>query len=402
MGIAAPSPVSSPVSPPTPPSSGYCNYNGCNGVPMGGDWCNVNRERCEGNCAGTWCTNPTPPTAPPPTPTPPTPTPPVPTPPTPPTGGMSATTTRYWDCSGGSCGCAYLSGGDLAIPSHCHSNAMFEAPTNNPYGAKFYGTAAVSNVLFQDTNGNGWLGEGCGKCYKVTGTSNTPGYGGTETTLVLKAANYCPPENPACSGNKAHFDIAAPGFDVTKNSFAHVCPEREPEEAEGFAACGSWMIDVQDPNVNCDCSKFDSPILRAGCENFFSLQWNNAQVVYEEVSCPFELDRLNCWEENGGGYPFGIPQFCASNIDDPSTSSPTSEPTAEPSGSPINSPTTCTDNPQDLFFFKMKKGQPLYKTCEWLSKKKAGKIGKICRKKTDSFGGIGPAKDVCKELCDTC
>merc|ERR1712156_956472 len=98
--IAAPSPVSSPVSPPTPPSSGYCNYNGCNGVPMGGDWCNVNRERCEGNCAGTWCTNPTPPIAPPPTPTPPTPTPPVPTPPTPPTGGMSATTTRYWDCSG--------------------------------------------------------------------------------------------------------------------------------------------------------------------------------------------------------------------------------------------------------------------------------------------------------------
>ena len=85
---------------------------------------------------------------------------------------------------------------------------MFEAPTNNPHGAKFYGTAAVSNVLFQDTNGNGWLGEGCGKCYKLTGTSNTPGYSGVETTLVLKAANYCPPENPLCNGNNAHFDIA--------------------------------------------------------------------------------------------------------------------------------------------------------------------------------------------------
>ena len=56
---------------------------------MGGDWCNVNQERCEGNCAGTWCTNC--PTPPPPTPTPPTPTPPT---PTPPTGGMTATTTR--------------------------------------------------------------------------------------------------------------------------------------------------------------------------------------------------------------------------------------------------------------------------------------------------------------------
>lgn len=85
---------------------------------------------------------------------------------------------------------------------------MFEAPANNPYDAKFYGTAAVSNVLFQDTNGNGWLGEGCGKCYKVTGMSNIAGYSGVKTTLVLKAANYCPPENPMCSGDKAHFDIA--------------------------------------------------------------------------------------------------------------------------------------------------------------------------------------------------
>ena len=208
--VAAPSsPVASPVSSPTPPSSGYCNYRGCDGEPMGGPWCNETQERCEGNCAGTWCTSngptPTPPTPTPPTPTPPTPTPPT---PTPPTGGMTATTTRYWDCSGGSCGCAYLPTGDPAQPSHCHSNAMFEAPTNNPHGAKFYGTAAVSNVLFQDTNGNGWLGEGCGKCYKLTGTSNTPGYSGVETTLVLKAANYCPPENPLCSGNNAHFDIS--------------------------------------------------------------------------------------------------------------------------------------------------------------------------------------------------
>ena len=267
------------------------------------------------------------------------------------------------------------------------------------------------------------------------------------------------------------------------------------------------MIDDQDPDANCDCSKFNSPILRAGCENFYSLQWNNAEVVYEEVSCPFELDRLNCWEENGGGYPFDIPQFCASNIDDPSTSSPTSEPTAEstaeptspsacvddptdkfffrmkdlsdgsqqplykdceflstkteqriaticseytdsyggfgparevcrslcdtcnltaeptssptdnptsltseptaeptpePSDSPIDSPTTCTDNPQDPFFFKMKDGAPIFKTCDWLSKKNASKIDSICTKKTDSFGGIGPAKEVCKVLCDTC
>ncbi len=86
---------------------------------------------------------------------------------------------------------------------------MFEAPTGNQHGAKFYGTAAVSSVLFDDSDGDSWLGGGCGKCWKVTGTSNTPGFeGALTTTLVLKGANYCPPGNPACSNNKVHFDIA--------------------------------------------------------------------------------------------------------------------------------------------------------------------------------------------------
>merc|ERR1711862_390719 len=30
------------------------------------------------------------------------------------------------------------------------------------------------------------------------------------------------------------------------------------------------------------------------------------------------------------------------------------------------------------------------------------KIGKICKKNTDSHGDIGPARDICKVLCDTC
>ena len=68
--VAAPSPVASPVTTPTTPGSGYCNYRGCDGEPMGGPWCNETQERCEGNCSGTWCTNgppPTPPTTPNPT-----------------------------------------------------------------------------------------------------------------------------------------------------------------------------------------------------------------------------------------------------------------------------------------------------------------------------------------------
>lgn len=53
----------------------------------------------------------------------------------------SASTTRYWDCSGGSCGCGF---GQPGQEVHCHSNAMFKAPAGNQWGAKFYGSAALS------------------------------------------------------------------------------------------------------------------------------------------------------------------------------------------------------------------------------------------------------------------
>jgi len=323
--FSAPQPA--PVSQPTPSSSpGYCNWGTtgtsansvCDGNVEGGPWCNESESRCN-QCGGNWCTNGSEPT----------PTPPAPTP-TPP--GM-ATTTRYWDCSGGACGCAYLSTGQ---PTHCHSNAMFAAPTSNPYGASYYGTAAVSPILFSPSDMNkSWLGEGCGKCWKVTGTANLSGFDTTTTTtLVLKGANVCPADNAACSGGKAHFDIAAPGFDVTAYSLANTCETREAAEKDGFAACGDWMISQQDPTKNCDCSKFTDPVLRNGCENFLALNWDNAQVAYEEVTCPSELDRLNCWEENNNNYPFGIPDFCAANVDGTAptmTSSPTRSPTSKPS-----------------------------------------------------------------------
>ena len=76
------------------------------------------------------------------------------------------------------------------------------------------------------------MAEGCGKCWKVTGTSNAPGYAGVETTMVLKGTNFCPDGNPLC-GAGPHFDIAAPGFDVLAYSFAHECPTREPQDAAG-------------------------------------------------------------------------------------------------------------------------------------------------------------------------
>jgi len=245
-----------------------------------------------------------------------TPTAPTVSPPTAPTtlgASGTATTTRYWDCSGGACGCAYLPFGPGTDnePAHCHSNAMFAAPSGNSYGASYYGTAAVSPALFG--YGSTWLGEGCGKCWKLTGTSNIDGWPTFSSTIVLKGANLCPSDNPSCAGNNVHFDIAAPGFDVAQYSFAHTCPQREAAEDAGFSACESWMINSQNPDENCDCDAFDSDTLRDGCNNFKSLYWNNPTVSYEEVNCPDELNRLNCWEENGNAYPFDIPEYCAAN-----------------------------------------------------------------------------------------
>lgn len=284
--------------------SNYCNWNSCNGEVQGGDWCNGSQSNCKAGCGGQWCTNDG---GGGPSPSPP--------------GSSRATTTRYWDCSGGACGCAYVPTGlSQDEPVHCHSNAMFAAPAGNPYGAKFYGAAAISSAL----GGGNWMAEGCGKCWKVTATSNAPGHEGTEETLVLKGTNFCPPENPLCATGP-HFDIAAPGFDVESISLSNTCSERIPEEAAGFAACGNWLIGNSNPDTNCDCSLFKNEVLRKGCDNFYSLKWDNPEVAYEEVACPRELSDLHC------SYPYAqeetMPETCAKQPGSPPSPSPPSPPT---------------------------------------------------------------------------
>eukprot|EP00592_Proboscia_alata_P028205 CAMPEP_0194444154 /NCGR_PEP_ID=MMETSP0176-20130528/127106_1 /TAXON_ID=216777 /ORGANISM="Proboscia alata, Strain PI-D3" /LENGTH=1107 /DNA_ID=CAMNT_0039270487 /DNA_START=26 /DNA_END=3349 /DNA_ORIENTATION=+ len=349
-------PPTNPPVPTTPVTPGtqspvdvvdFCNWghNGdaasstCEDGMMGDEWCNENQPNCE-DCGGRWCIATNAPVVSPSTPQ--QPVAPTPTPP----GSQIATTTRYWDCSGGSCGCAYLPshlGGDNEKPAHCYSNALFAAPEGNSFGAKYYGAAAVSNEL----GGADWMGDACGKCWKVTGTSNIPGYQGIETTLVLKGTNYCPTNAQHCELGKAHFDIAAPGFDWVGASLSNSCKEREPDQVGGFEACGTWMINSQNPNQNCDCESFTDPVLRAGCENFRSLYWDNPSVYYEEVTCPDEM-ATPCWEENGDSYPeFGeIPDTCMSPTGDKPTgptdapiSSPTGTPVANPTSAPVPSPT---------------------------------------------------------------
>lgn len=216
----------------------------------------------------------------------------------------AASTTRYWDCSGGACGCAFGSSGN---PVHCSANAMFKAPAANAYGAHFYGTAAISQAL----GGGMWLAPGCGKCWKVVGRANISGFS-HETTLVLKGANYCPPSNWQCGSGRAHFDIAAPGFDWAGASLHNRCQSNQSEKAlKHPQTCGTWMIDSQNPDKNCDCNALVDPVLRAGCANFKGLSWDNPEVTYQEVKCPVELGRMPCGKKPFTGYPRTPPKFCA-------------------------------------------------------------------------------------------
>lgn len=351
--------------PPSPPSSSNSFYCGtswmnakessCKPLSEGGGLkdtatpcANGNSTACapSGYCyADINCSTVTSPPVTPPTNPPPTPTNPPQTVITPPPGTLVASTTRYWDCSGGGCGCAYLPGGPGtdANPAHCHSNALFSAPTGNEYGATYYGAAAISRFLWDgNTNSGDWRGEGCGKCWKVTGSGLTA----TTTTIVLKGTNICP--TGICNENgKAHFDIAAPGFDVAEFSWSNTCEDLEPDELEGFTSCSRWRIDSQDPSVACDCSKFISPVLRAGCENFLAMQWDNPSVVYEEVSCPEEIANLPCWEENGNGYPQGgIPETCMDPNGDPNTILPfPGSPPITPPPTSVQPPTSTVSSP---------------------------------------------------------
>ena len=202
------------------------------------------------------------------------------------------------------CGCGF----DPNNPKHCPSNALLKAPSRNPYGAKFYGTAAISVGI--DPAIQIFAGSACNKCYQVTGRGNIKGTRnfGQLTTLVLRAANFCPGNsNTACNNGKRHFDIAAPGFDFTKSSAADLkCADLySGREAQAFGACEHW------PKSSCNCNQFTDPILKEGCENFKSLNWNNPDVEYEEVKCPREL-AVDCWYQNNDEvWPPFMNGYCA-------------------------------------------------------------------------------------------
>ena len=172
-----------------------------------------------------------------------------------------ATTSRYWNCYGGACGCGF---GSDNKSTKCHSNALFAATPGNTYGALFYGTAAISPNLgggeWPDTKEMPYMG--CGKCFKLTGTSNVDPEVKNDTVIVVKATDYCDPTaNPLCANSEGipsnHFEIAAPGFNNPgEESLKANCDRVGEEPALRFPqTCQDWMVNTEDPNENCDCGE---------------------------------------------------------------------------------------------------------------------------------------------------
>jgi len=118
------------------------------------------------------------------------------------------------------------------------------------------------------------------------------------------------------------------------------------------------------------------------------------QVAYDKCCNP-----STCLYADGTTEPVTSPTISP-------TPMPTNSPTIfnkSPTYSPTPQPAECVDEPNDKFFLKTKgkNKKPVYQKCKWLAKKPAKKIKKIC-KKSKSYDGTGPAKEVCKELCGTC
>ena len=58
-----------------------------------------------------------------------------------------ASTSTFWDCYGGACGCGFENSDIPELYQYCNSGALFVAEKDNKYNAVFYGTATISDAL---------------------------------------------------------------------------------------------------------------------------------------------------------------------------------------------------------------------------------------------------------------
>lgn len=173
-------------------------------------------------------------------------------------GGGSAGTTRYWDCNQPFC-----EPGKIPYP---HQYAMWKSSDG-----RIFGHAAAADSILKGK-------AACEHCYSLT-------RGGSGQTVVVKVDNWCPCNgNPACCQD--HFDLAVPGFDYAAASQSNVCQKVDSsiDYSRGKQQCQNW------PQESCNCNAVSSDSrLNSACSIFLGLNWNNPQVSYKEIACPFEL-----------------------------------------------------------------------------------------------------------------
>jgi len=173
-------------------------------------------------------------------------------------GGGTAGTTRYWDCNQPFC-----EPGNIPYP-HAYRMGW------NSDKTVIYGHAAASDSILKGKTA-------CEKCYQLDKSGSTP--------VIVKVDNWCPCQyNPSCCQD--HFDLAVPGFDYASSSVSNVCQQHDSSMnySTGHQACQNW------PGQACICDDVSTdPGLNDACKIFLTLNWDNPQVNYKAVSCPFEL-----------------------------------------------------------------------------------------------------------------
>jgi len=174
--------------------------------------------------------------------------------------GVGASTTRYWDCDQPFC-----EPGRIPYPHPYRPYRMSDG--------RIFAHAAASDVIL---NGHA----ACEKCYELT-------YHGNVNIFVVKVDNWC-----SCDTNEhrvccePHFDIAVPGTDWQPASRSNVCTQTDTSILydKGRQACSHWPWE---DGLECCGGVSTDEQLNQACRLFVSTGWNNPQVTYAEVSCPY-------------------------------------------------------------------------------------------------------------------
>jgi len=111
--------------------------------------------------------------------------------------------------------------------------------------------------------------------------------------------NRCPPEATGC--DKAHLDIAVPGYDNLQFSLSNICGRQSNTiiSREASSSCGDWYNRGGSTIQGCDCSALPQTTaheirLKTGCALFTSWGWTSGDPVlnYEVVECPAEFKKV--------------------------------------------------------------------------------------------------------------